>query len=759
MLFFVLLQDLEQNNVLTIKSSSISSGSLLSSSLLAPSSPILPHIPYLSKEFLTADLILTSTVPEKIDLEEASTKLHCEQSNDVNSDTFVRNSAKSEVAGSDNESVSVQSSVLTTPETPLCSSYAPLIDLEQSSLSNVTTPEFETNAVNKIASLENLDNVLIRSCVESDDWDNIGDEFVQMEAKIALDTLNTKKYNSTDSIKAKLDEIIIESMTPIDPLHSCTISPILPSSSTTPKPECILETSFDSEENPDLRLRCGYLRISSESSSDSLVNCNSNPGESRSLVEIKSGKCLNVDSLDDPTRFSTQDKFQNLNKNSKGICLTDSEHILMHYNNNGVNNDSVFSKNFVDTEKYFTTSILNKTKEAFPYNNSSKSDCRGISAKLCKESDFYIKPNERSFTNCVKNLETDSTKNILPGINESEKPSSGVPCPSFEVYSNQNDVVTTSGEFSNKNDEVIQKEKRKCQDKNLDHFEFSERTNKRVLETNLDELSEEFLEIREDTLATCSKEKSHIFNVNTVTKPQKSNSCGNVRQLLSRFESKPIGEKILSEFSSELVGSFENEKSNKKVVERPKTLERIAMKRKTGNDSFDRRKFDLEKSKSSSEVSTKKSLPKFDLDLTDPQTRERIEKYKEKRRNYLREKYKSESFKNEKEDLIKFKKDNEIETDMLQSTNESALRKGKERFFSLNTYSGSETFETSDSQNTNRKSFSGDTRKEISEKDLFYKEITGYKCSLERRVNSDSKSKKKSSPERKNISLDFLARG
>lgn len=60
-------------------------------------------------------------------------------------------------------------------------------------------------------------------------------------------------------------------------------------------------------------------------------------------------------------------------------------------------------------------------------------------------------------------------------------------------------------------------------------------------------------------------------------------------------------------------------------------------------------------SKNSTEVPTKIDLARnllTSVNLDDPERRERIERYKEERRNFLREKYRSESFRGERDDIV-----------------------------------------------------------------------------------------------------------
>ena len=60
----------------------------------------------------------------------------------------------------------------------------------------------------------------------------------------------------------------------------------------------------------------------------------------------------------------------------------------------------------------------------------------------------------------------------------------------------------------------------------------------------------------------------------------------------------------------------------------------------------------LEKNKSTSEINTEKAVILAAAGLDDPQRRERIERYKEERRLFLREKYRSESFRGERDEIL-----------------------------------------------------------------------------------------------------------
>lgn len=757
--------------------SPVSSISQISSSILPPSSPILPHIPHLTRPL--SQTIASSnnnnshshsnnsssnlnnnhsnndsserskSQTNKSDASPESNRRNCTsrpvstQSNEMSPKSYLTSPSLAEATISDNESFSLQSSELTTPDTPLCGAYAPLLDFEESSVSNNTTPDFDVNdKTRKYSSeTENLDKTMAKANLEFDKHKNIGKEYERFEEKIirisseniCLELKN--KYENVTSDMIKVEKIKSQEISPPKPEerkhkrnHQYENIPIV-------RPEIeprkasvvqavVLETSFDSKIQPEPKspvnrdsiISIKYECISTESSSDSLINLNKtdenklllavkspNPSpvveefqpnwpDSSEIVQYESTE--NVESAENPDINVSNEARSNEQVNNEQEEMNADFDIIDPSDSNWF--EEVASEIFNNVASNMEGKDLltdDKADDSFPTdanliedNKSSANLEEGnlieVNFKNLPQNDVKL-PKEKI---AEENATCDSNINdILSDHFEDE-------IPLQEVDLSKNEGENFVGDIVNKTSEILTEEEKKQNEiveSKSPYLETEiagkpavEETEKKLLETSFDESND--IETVLMTLSTSPKRTKKAETKASPKKklsPQKSNSSGNVRQLLTKFEVSPTTEKNLLELKfdfhnykkkeskpeSKIVSDEENfsrVERKRNVEERPRTLERLSTKRRTEKEKLELPDTNLGKSKSGSQIDEKGTeinskigaLLNSDLDLSDPQRRERIERYKEKRRTYLREKYHTDSFKGDKDDfLLKFK--------------------------------------------------------------------------------------------------------
>ncbi|KAL0280773.1 UNVERIFIED_CONTAM: hypothetical protein PYX00_001975 [Menopon gallinae] len=729
-------QVLVQAEVHPIQSPSpVSSISQISSSILPPSSPILPHIPHLQRPYSQpnsntnsennnhcSEEFKASKSNGSTDSSTANRKSRAlsNVSNEMSPTSHVTSPSLAEATISDNESFSLQSSDLTTPDTPLCGPYAPLLDFEESSLSNTTTPDFDVNEKARKYSSEtdNIDKTMASANLEFESYKNIGKEYekfeediIKMSSESVCSDLITKCVPESVKMEVLKEEVVIppkpeeRKQRPVHPYEN------VPLQKPEVEPRKMLETSFDVKTGSEMRSptktdsiqSIKYECISTESSCDSLINMNKNDdvpfllGKASPVVESVPFKveATQDDSVDAPCEsrdpahaFGSEEDL--LEKEESMIesemvllneccdwlnaqpsllespLLSTSENTVLHIKNDDVNEQG---ENDLSESTEISTSVGDIANYADKLDQevmgSSVTDNRDFPS-LFSESDIIQESVDKSPEEAVERV-VEMTDCSLHGVEGPAPEEARVEDREVEVEDAKNDEEMVTSPAESNPEEFFEEKK-----ENVAPCEREE-THPRggvLLETNLDECNEVETVFKS---IMCSPKKAEPKPSRRKIPAQKSNSSGNVRQLLSKFEISPTAERDLAELEMEFAERRRSGRSERRtsveetssyrrnVEERPKTLERLSSRRK---ERVELAENNLGKSKSGSNIDDKHmdanarmdALLNCDLDFSDPQRRERIERYKEKRRTYLREKYRSDSFKAEKDDfLIKLK--------------------------------------------------------------------------------------------------------
>lgn len=769
--------------------SPVSSISQISSSILPPSSPILPHIPHLQR----APLSHRSSINNNSNYNGSSNNSNNNNHNDngdhskshplsnrtnaspdsyganhanrplstLSNETYLTSPSLAEATISDNESFSLQSSELTTPDTPQCGAYTPLLDFEESSVSNTTTPDFDgTEKTRKYSSdAENLDKTMAKVNLEFDRHKNIGKEYERFEEKIIrISSENIcmdlkSKYENVTPDMVKLEKTKPHEVSPPKPeerkqrpFHQYENIPVHRPEAESRKSNVVLETSFDSriksdkksQGNRDSVISIKYECISTESSCDSLINFNKTE-ENRSLLTMRSNNPSPVVESVETSWLESKpaEADVNLIKDSDNVNECD----LIVLPDSGVVDISnpydstcnwVVQQHTQLQEPETQSSIIETTD----WQEKSQSEASIIhfanDANLIEDSDHcasfeevkYNQVNVIEDNTHIKNNKSKATDEEQVAYCDSRSDNISDNIPSFEYIFEDNKNLDKTGEERNEVEIVDEVFKSIAEDKSIEGEEAKaaketsetevivpvesgevevvnelvsileskcevqeqERDKQPVLETAFDQPNDTdkpFEQSNDIEVTLRSLAKSPKRTPKTEVKvspkkkvsPQKSSSSGNVRQLLSKFEISPTTERDLldlkldfdrykkkSDVQTRTRYSHEGEiptMRRSSIEERPKTIERISTRRKTEREKMELPESNLGKSKSGSQIHEKEAdvnnkidvLLNSDLDLSDPQRRERIERYKEKRRTYLREKYRSDSFKCDKDDF------------------------------------------------------------------------------------------------------------
>lgn len=599
---------------------------------------------------------------------------------------------------SDNESFSLQSSELTTPDTPLCGAYTPLLDFEESSVSNTTTPDFDVNdKTRKYSSeTENLDRAMTRANLEFDKHKNIGKEYERFEEKIirisseniCLELKN--KYENVAPEMVKVEKARNTEVTPPKPEerkhkrnHQYENIPIIKPEIEPRKSNVVIETSFDSKTqndkspaNRDSIISIKYECISTESSCDSLININKTDESKLLLAAMKSP---NPSPVAENVEAWSEIKNNEIKEEEKVDWFAEateesivekpiSPEILNPSDSNWFDESSKFPENsasIIDGDNWFEEPVNPQPDANFTEDNNNQS-----SANLSEE--ILLPENEEILEEKCDKL---SDNNNIPDevFEEKTENESNEICSEIVEHANVENLAQVSL--------VTEVENAECKSPPPyleTELPVEETKKEKLLETSFDESND--IEAALKSLVTSPKRTPKVETKPSPKKrvsPQKSNSSGNVRQLLSKFEISPTTERDLMELKLDFDNYKKKERKSesrnseeenfsrimkrRNIEERPKTIERISTRRKTEKEKLEMPDTNLGgKSKSGSQIDDKRSesnskidvLLNCDLDLSDPQRRERIERYKEKRRTYLREKYHTDSFKCDKDDFV-----------------------------------------------------------------------------------------------------------
>lgn len=674
--------------------------SISQSSLLHKSSSILPHIPQLTEQ-------LSINLESKKNLEHLGTDhLFSSDVYNLNSSTnsfaasssvtstsivkingsYLTNSNLVESAVLEKESFSVMSSELTTPETPICSTYTPLVDFDDSSLSNMTTPDFDMNVKIEKSASDNFD-----ACIDFDNCESVEDTVAKTETKITMDVRSHYESITPDMVKAEPLKQGTGHPKPVERkakiVHPYVNIPIIIpeiQDEKVTKTDCILDfqekESTASNRNSVASIK--YECISTESSCDSLINVNKDD-EGATPLDFQSNESPLSENENSCIPIEITKKTLEASPSGRAEAEHNQQHETAYLSDYSQVSGKEFtleknlSKSDEEIDSFWNSICSDRAapEELKVFSQNESLVNVNIEGNYGNEEFIENKLLNKSKVNCygvvqlVEGAESlsDSVRTLVTFENESLSESTQ------EV--NQQKSVIIEDEFTG--------EKSPCNEGPLiDDFVKAQnlllsQRSEGVLETDLDAPEGAIgCTVFESMGKVKQTEENHGFEKENV--PQKFNSRGNVRQLLSKFEHSPSSEKHISERRSDFgkaimeKGELQSNVSNKNYVstfkdksyeERPKTLERLSTRRKMERDSVETTKLQLGKSKSGSQINDKKAegdkadiLLNCDFDLSDPQRRERIEKYKEKRRNYLREKYRSDSFKNDKDDVsFKFK--------------------------------------------------------------------------------------------------------
>lgn len=625
--------------------------------------------------------------------------------------SYLTSPSLAEATISDNESFSLQSSELTTPDTPLCGAYTPLLDLEESSVSNTTTPDFDVNdKTRKYSSeTENLDRAMTKANLEFDKHKNIGKEYERFEEKIiriSSENICLELKNKYENVTPEMVKVGKNSeVTPPKPEerkhkrnHQYENIPIIKPEVEPRKSNVVIETSFDSKTqdkspaNRDSIISIKYECISTESSCDSLININKTDESKLLLATVKSPSHSPV--AENAEGWSDLKNVENeIIKEEEKVEISDwfaesagesimekpiSPEILNPSDSNWFDESSKISENTSIGDDWFVSDepVVPKSDANLTDDNNDKS-----SANLQEENLTDLLPQNEDFEEkCDKISDSNNIPDIDEVFEKTENESNNV-C-SDEVIEHED--VKKLEEDSLVGKELISVDKNDAECKSLPPYletelpieEVKEEQKEKLLETSFDESND--IEVALKSLVTSPKKTQKVETKPSPKKrlsPQKSNSSGNVRQLLSKFEISPTTERDLMELKLDFDNYKKKERKfesknheedfskmmrRRNIEERPKTIERISTRRKTEKEKLELPDTNLGKSKSGSQIDDKRSesnskidvLLNCDLDLSDPQRRERIERYKEKRRTYLREKYHTDSFKCDKDDFV-----------------------------------------------------------------------------------------------------------
>ncbi|KAK6645408.1 hypothetical protein RUM43_001685 [Polyplax serrata] len=660
-------QTLSHGEVHLIQSPSPVSSLSQLSSFLAPSSPILPHIPHLTKTFtggvqvrsdgdtrrsLILDHRLSDNKDKQLDTVNSCYVRHSSRpSSTTEGDFYTCAKNVVETTPSDRES-----SDLTTPETPVCSTYTPLLECEESSLSNKTTPDLEFSPHDKRSSSDNLEANIIQSCLELENCNNLREDVEEFDRKIINERteLKSEKLKTDEQTYPKPEERKTK------PVHPYVNIPINTREEEGPK---LLETSFDEEpitvhRNSNFTIK--YQGISTESSNDSL--CNENKDDEFMLpLNVKSDReswvaeCGDFEGKSVETACSNSSSGKSRDQEDENVF---GEHLREPTSFEHSTDDQTLELAWTRDDKQESVHQVNSVNFEEEKDESERS-LTSVKSENSLGCDFNM-----NFGNELPVSNVGSSKSVTEEGGE-EKDFDGDAFPTFDKKSEDD-----SQQMSIEIERQSATDQHACEELTVKQESFPLATLKTkswkggLLETDLDAPDCRI----ESDLRT--EEKSATDDNNQ----KQSFSNSNVSQLLSKFESSPT-EEDSSECNKEF-GGLEGSKKTTSLPrnsrgsrgpasfkgehqKRPITLERLPMRRKMEKESFDASKVQLGKSKSGSHINEKSPdsekvdiLLSCDFDFSDPQRRERIEKYKEKRRNYLREKYRSDSFKNEKDDIV-----------------------------------------------------------------------------------------------------------
>lgn len=730
--------------------SPVSSISQISSSILPPSSPILPHIPHLQRPYSQSNSnnnsennhcsedLKAGKSNGSTDSSTANRKSRAPSnvSNEMSPTSHLTSPSLAEATISDNESFSLQSSDLTTPDTPLCGPYAPLLDLEESSLSNTTTPDFDVNdkARKYSSETDNIDKTMARANLEFESYKNIGKEYEKFEEDIVKMSSETACPDSVAKYEAAVPEFVKmevlkeenvippkpeeRKQRPVHPYENVPLQkpPVEPR-------KMVLETSFDVKTGTEMRSptktdsiqSIKYECISTESSCDSLINMNKTDdvpfllGKVSPVVEsvpFKEDVVTPDENVGEPCRSREQMHEFGSEEDllEKEESMVESEMVLLNECCDWLNaQPSLLESPLLSVSENTVLHVKNEDMNEQGDNDLSEStevstsvgDIAAFADKLESEVAVNNLPDRRDFSGLFSE-KSQCESNVIQGgadksPEEAEAAKRAVEMAEYPLHRVPEPVPeeARAGEREGESDGVKNDEEMMSAGLDLSPAEFMEERKENVaprekkespphggvlLETNLDECND--VETVFKTIM-CSPKKAEPKPSSRRKAPaQKSNSSGNVRQLLSKFEISPTAERDLSELGMDFAESKRTGRSERRtsadeasnfvncrrnVEERPKTLERLSSRRKERAELADNM---LGKSKSGSHIDEKHmdanarmdALLNCDLDFSDPQRRERIERYKEKRRTYLREKYRSDSFRTEKDEfLIKLK--------------------------------------------------------------------------------------------------------